>query len=124
MDQLAIGHDHGTLHAVFQFAHIARPIPPVDGGQRIAGKAGHLRVHFRCKAFDECLGQQRCISGPFRERRDAYHDLGEPIEQVFAERSVRDHLFQVLMRGAHDACVHRNRLARADPFDRAFLQEA
>ena len=123
-DQLALGHDHRPFHTVFQFADIARPAPFVDRCQRIGGKAFHRRVHLFGEPREERLGEQGRIARAFGKARNAHHDLGEAIKQVFAEAPRHDHRFEILVRRADDPGIDRDRFARPDPLDHPFLQKA
>ena len=82
------------------------------------------RVHLAGEALQEMLGEQSGVAGPLGEARDSHHDFGEAVVEILAERARRDHLFEILVGGADDPRVDRDRLAAADPLDHPLLQEA
>ena len=48
----------------------------------------------------------------------------QPVVEVLAERALRDHLREIAMARCDHASVERERLAIADAFERALLQDA
>ena len=68
--------------------------------------------------------EQRRIARPIAQRGDADDDLGKAIIEILAEAGGGDHRVKILMGGADDTRVDRDRLAPADPLDHSFLQEA
>ena len=96
----------------------------VDRGQRARREALDLRVHLAEKRGQEMLGEQDGIAVALGEARDLHDDLGEAVIEILAEAARRDHLVQVLVGGADDARVDRDRLAAADPLDHPLLEEA
>ena len=69
-------------------------------------------------------GEQHRVAGALGEARDLHHDLGQAIIEIVAETAVGDHRVEILMGGADDPRVDRDRRAAADPLDHPLLQEA
>jgi hypothetical protein len=67
--------------------------------------------------------QERNVVRAFAERRQAQRDDGEAIIEVFAELAFLDHLPEVAVRRADETQVQRDRAMRAEPLDRAGLEE-
>ena len=58
---------------------------------------------------------------PIPQRRLAYRDLADTIEQVVAKPARSDQCIEIAVRRADDAQVERNGRASADPLHRSFL---
>ena len=74
--------------------------------------------------MEEMLGEQDRVAMALGEARDPDDDLGETVIEILAEAARLDHRRQVLVGGADDPRVDRDRLAAADPLDRPLLDEA
>ena len=72
----------------------------------------------------KCRASRTASPGALGQRRDFHDDLGEAIIKVLAEAAVGDHRLEILVGGADDARVDRDRLAPADALDHPLLEEA
>ena len=58
------------------------------------------------------------------QRRQVDRHAAQPVEEVFAESSLLDQGVQVLVRRGHDADVHRDALAAAQPLETSLLKQS
>src|SRR6185437_959728 len=121
---LPFSHDDRALDSVFQFANVAWPAVGSNRIEAIAAQRLDAGVELAAEAVDEVSREQDRVARALGKRRDFHHDLGQPIVEVVAETAARNHRVQVLVSGADDTRVDRDRLASADPLDHALLEEA
>ena len=76
------------------------------------------------KRTDEVLGEQRDVLDALAERRQPDRDDVDPVEQVFPERALGDHLRQVPVGGGDHADVRLDLLGAAEAPVLPFLQHA
>ena len=122
-EAVAVGHDHGTLDAVLELAHIAWPLMRLDGGQRVFGERRRPARIVAREALREGVREQRGVTLAVAQGRNLDDDLGQSIVKVFAEVAGLDLRLEITVRGADDAHIHRDFLATADALDLALLEE-
>ena len=74
--------------------------------------------------LEEMLHQQRNVVAPLAQRRQLHRDDVQAVEQILAERAVRDHLREVAVGRGDDAHVDLDRVRVADALELALLQHA
>ena len=72
----------------------------------------------------EMVRQQRNILAALAQRRHEKRNHVQPVEQIFAEISALDLLFQVLVGGGHHPHVHLHRFGRAHRLEPLLLERA
>ena len=123
-DEVGLGHDHGTLDAVAEFADVTRPAVLV---QRRAGPGVdplHLLVVFPGKLFDERCGKQRDVFLPLPQRRHVYVDHVEPVKEILPETPRLNLRPQVSVGGGDDADIHREGVLTPHALELLFLKDA
>ena len=70
------------------------------------------------------LDEQRRVAGALTERREADRDDVESVEEILAERALRDQLLQIAVRRCDEADVDAHRLDPADALELALLERA
>ena len=116
-------HDRHALDQVGQLAHVARPVVAAqrhDRGGVEADGAALLVFH----AQDEFVDQHRDVLHPLAQRGHLDGEYVEPVEEIFPETVLGDHLFQVLVRRGNDAHVRLLGLVATDALEGALLQHA
>src|SRR5256884_8297157 len=90
---------YAALQGILQFAHIARPIVFLDGGQRLAAQAWGS-PHPCAVHLEKGLGQQGRVALVRAQGRqlEGYH--AQPVEQVFAKSSTSNLCREVAVRRA------------------------
>src|SRR5262245_34972045 len=73
---------------------------------------------------DEAPDEERDVFDPLPQRRNVDGKDVEPVEEILAERFLRDLLFEVPMRGGDDAHVDVDRLRTSEPLDLTFFEHA
>ena len=70
------------------------------------------------------LDEQRDVLAAFAQRRQLHRDHVQSVEEIFAERRLRDHLREIGVRGGDDPNVDLDRVRIADALELAFLEDA
>ena len=112
------------LDAVFEFAHVARP---VVAQQRLLGIAAHLELAaaiFRTVTLDEFLGEQHHVLPALAQGRNRKRHHLDAEVQVFAETLLADRSLEIHMRRRYHAHVHRNFAVVAHARNVLLLQHA
>ena len=112
------------LDEVFEFANIARPIPPSERLHNVRRNRFDLSIHAAGVLSDEVADEQRNVLAALPQRRDRDGENSQAVVEVAAKLAVGNHLFQVAIRGRDEAHVDRNRARAAQPFEFFFLQSA
>jgi len=73
---------------------------------------------------EEVLDEQRDVRPALAERRQTHRNHVQAVEQICAERAVRDQLLQVAIGGRDEANVDVDRLDSADALELALLKGA
>ena len=73
---------------------------------------------------DEMLSEKRQVVFAFTQRRQLNRDDVEAIEQVFTERTIRNGLLRILVRGCKQTHINRNLLRAAETPHRALFKHA
>src|SRR6188508_3315473 len=92
LDLVAAFEGHGTLNCVFELANVAAPHIVLQGAHRLRRDrkvASSLITEFTYEVIREIWN----ILSAFSKRRQVYRNNRDPIEEVFAKRAVRGHLF-------------------------------
>src|SRR5205814_2092406 len=111
------------LHEVLELADIAWPGVPLERLDPVGGETERSLLA-AVVARQEVGREQRNVAAALSKGRNDERDDVEPVEQVTAERSVRDRRLQVLVRRRDEAEVDGFRLAPAHRLDLALLQDA
>ena len=72
--------------------------------------------------LQEVLHQQRDVVAPLAQRRQLHRNHVEPVEQILAERAVRDHPVEIGVGRGDDPHVDLDGVRVADPLELALLQ--
>ena len=83
-----------------------------------------LLLHAAAVLLREVANQQRNVLGTLAQRRNADRKDVQPIIQVAAKLAILDHLFEIAIRGRHQAHIHLLGASAAQPLKLAFLQSA
>ncbi len=124
MQYEAVAHEHRALDDVLQLAHVARPVvgrEHVDGRRR---DAADVLAMLGREALEEMIGKKQHVRLPLTKRRDEDREHVQPVEEVLAERAVRDRLFHVLVRRGNEPDVHFDGLGAAQALELALLEHA
>src|SRR5450432_1575182 len=123
-NHITLRHQHGALHGVIQFAHVARP---GVGQQRLDGRfiepREGLAVVLRVLP-QEVGGQNGYIFAPVAQRRQAEFDGVEAEQQVLAKLALGHFGRDIGIGRREDAHIHAPRLRRPDALEIAGLQRA
>ena len=121
-DRIVAQHE-AALDAVLQFAHVAGPRMRARRCKRSGGKM-LARPVLAIHPVEKDLRQQFDVLPPLPQRRQAQHEHGQPKIEILAQPAVAHERFRGLVRGGHDADVHENLLAPADPNEAARFEHA
>src|SRR5205807_2732335 len=107
-------------HHVAQLAYVTRPgVPGQPLEQRHIDVNRVLRSRLRAHQLADQIGDIRALA----HRGHAYGDAVEAIVQIVAELPLGDQLHGVVLRGADDAHVDRNRLRSTERQHLAILDD-
>ena len=114
-DGVARGQRRQRPAQVLQFAHVARPVQRLQGGQGGRVEALGTGAELARRAAQEGFGQQRDVGATLAQRRDAQPHHVQPVQQVGAETALGHPRLQVLVGGGDHPHVDPDQLASADP---------
>ena len=115
--------DDETLDGVFELADVARPAIGRQRDDRF-GRDHHVASGSRRGIAHELLDEQRDVFAPLLQRRNAYDDDAQAVEEILPESLLGDGAIEIDIRGGDDARVGVNRAIAADRTDLAVLQHA
>src|SRR5271157_4523729 len=124
MDYVGLGQDRGALDRVLQLADIARPGIAHQQAHRALRKAHPGATQGFLILAQEVIGEQRDVILALAERRQRDIDHVYPVEQLLAEASGLDLLFEVAVGRAQNADVEADRLVGAERIAFALLHRA
>ncbi len=87
-------------------------------------EGGLTDAEFAGESEAEMVGEGGDVLGALAEGWEGDGELAESIEEVFAEETFGEHLFEVAMGGGEDADIDGEDLVAADAGDDAFLEDA
>src|SRR4029078_6450680 len=96
---------HSALHRVSEPAEVPGPRVLSEEPHGRSGNARDWFSHLLGKPRDEVFGEQRNVILTLAERRHPHRDHVDAIEEVLAERALRDHLCEVAIGGGENAYV-------------------
>ncbi len=118
---MSVAQSDGALHAVFQFAHIARPIVVHQG---FHGSVGDMQLGAGGVALAEPVHEHGNIAAALAQGGDVHRDDVEAEVKIFAEGPVLVGGFEIAVGGGDDAHVHFDALVAAHGTHFFFLQHA
>ncbi|OPZ58915.1 MAG: hypothetical protein BWY87_01241 [Deltaproteobacteria bacterium ADurb.Bin510] len=124
LDGVALGQQYGTLDAVLEFAHVARP---VVGQQQIDGRgrdAFDALAQFLGVLLDKVVRQQHHVAAALGEFGHVDREDVQTIVEVAPEMALLDALLEVAVGGRDDAHVDLDRTRGAQGLELLFLQHA
>ena len=124
MNDAVDGEDHGTLHAVFQLADIARP---VIGGQHVDGgcrDTPHLLAVLTAVLLEEMISQKHHVRLPLPQGGDEDGKDIQSIEEILSKGAICNRLLQVDVGRGDDPNIDHPWFLAAESFDLSCLQYA
>src|SRR5713101_7433703 len=119
-----IGENDATCNVVLQLSNVAGPPVTHQGAHGFLRNRFDRFVHRGCKLSNEIFHELGDISFPFAEWRQIDRKSIQPVIQIFAELSVPNHLFQVLVGRGNEANIDSRCTCTADSLKLTFLEHA
>ena len=117
------GKKHSSLHHVFQFPHISRPVISKHFHLRLFIDPAHWLVLFRTEFGNKKFCEVQNIFFPATKRRHLQLHYVQPIIQILSESSLFHFLTQVLIGRRDQSKIHFYGAVSADTHEFMFLQD-
>src|SRR5216117_4194925 len=118
------GEQQRLLDGGEQLAHVAPPLVPDAGAQRLAGERLRVAAEARGGLSQEVVDEQRDVLAPLGERRDGELDDAQAIVEVLAEAAGAYGALEVLVGGRDEAYVDPDRQVAAHALELLLLDGA
>ncbi|MCY1236950.1 hypothetical protein D9M72_496270 [compost metagenome] len=89
----------------------------LEHGQGIVADLARTNAGLFADLAHEHVDEERNILAPFGERRHTHRNDGKPVEQVFAEQALGDHVFEIVGGRGDDPDIDLDALGTADTLE-------
>jgi hypothetical protein len=121
IERFAARQDHCPLNEILQLTNIAGPVPRYESLHDYRRNGFNLLLHLLGKLLHKITHQLWNVFLTFAQRWYPDRKDMQAVVRITAEFAVGNHLFEIAIRGRHQAHIHSSRVRTPQPLKLALL---